>query len=1136
VPTTLKDLLRVRSALVEEVMAYLDSLAKSMAALPKYYPTHLRSDDGEKSPFDEVRQVVQVVEDRDAFARWLAEEREWLRATGQDFERVLYAPNRAWPEDTGGSELRRHDQIQRDRSKLPELIRWDENDGKHFKRAIILGDPGFGKTWLLHYEARLVARKQLEKLTDRMISLDQVILPIFARLSDLNASDGKIEDALVSLTWDRLAAALAKRNREDLPANQGRQPSEAFCNLIRKKLHSEHCVILLDAWDEVPVEVPSVGEPIKFLPNHRQRLGQRLEAFASSFPHPRLLVTSRIVGYTDLRIDAKELELLAFDAKQIESFARVWFGSDTETANEFLTKIREQHQVRGLARIPLMLALLCRVYSQRLESGCDFPSRRVELYDLVLRGLLRDWKGEKQRRNISEGELNDKLELLSAVSYPLLEEGYEQFSESVLKMKISSWLAGLKTSHRFYGIKAYRLVDELKIDGILISAGEHPETPLLFLHRTFHEYLAAQALVQQRTWLKLALAHVYDLGWHEVLTLSGGMLKDEASVRAYISELLNENRNDLLCRPLRMAIYAAAEIDSDYLANWFFEGILKITIALYCKTPRLWAFSKHLDPIGEPFFAEFPSHKFPPLKFASLVVCWGKRALPHLMPLLAHESLKVRTAAAEAIGRIGSTESVPHLLPLFMYGYEETTSILVEALGQIGARAVYHLLPLLRNENYWVRQTTVMALGRIGSDEAIPYLLPLLEYQNLSREDEPLYWCAKKALTQIGQPVVPYMLTWLKDWNSSSHREAAAEVLGQIGLVDAIPHLVPLLGERDDKVRRAGADALGDIGSAEAIPHLSSLLRDEVTSVRNAAIAAMGHTRSASIIQYLLPILKSPLLSEDDFYGDGASWAAWALGELGSAEVIPHLLPLLSHEDWRVRLAVIRALGHTKAGEIIPHLLPILKSPLQQDKELEDAAIEALEQCVSPEAVPYLLRLLEDENPTRLCKTAARALGQIGSTKAIPYLLRLLNSADWERRASAAEALGRIGSIETAPYLLPLLQDEIGWVYDAAAEALERIAPDKVVPCLLPELSTGHWTRRMKVVQVLGRIGSVEALPLLLPHIEGLYGEQVVVAVWQIGQRQRIAVPLARAPRRIRRKARFLARSIEALVQSWSNH
>ncbi len=85
----------VRSQLVKEVLAYLDALAVRAAELPADYSAHLYMDETGQTRFDAIRQRVQVVEDRAAFERWRAEERERLRAAGIDFDRLAYYPIRS---------------------------------------------------------------------------------------------------------------------------------------------------------------------------------------------------------------------------------------------------------------------------------------------------------------------------------------------------------------------------------------------------------------------------------------------------------------------------------------------------------------------------------------------------------------------------------------------------------------------------------------------------------------------------------------------------------------------------------------------------------------------------------------------------------------------------------------------------------------------------------------------------------------------------------------------------------------------------------------------------------------------------------------------------------------------------------
>jgi predicted NACHT family NTPase len=465
-----QQVLQVRSHLAEEVINYLDQLSERSAELPSYYPAHLRTSESGKTPFDEIRQVTYLIEDRTSFEQWLAEERERMRAAGQDFDRLAYNPRRSRPEvDEAERELR---------PSLP--IVWDEGIGRRLKRAVILGDPGFGKTWLLRYEARRLARHASNGLREHKLSLDELVLPILARFSDLNRAAEPIDEVLVTLI--------------------GRRRSAAFRRWVSTKLETDRSVMLLDAWDEVPVERPGMSQSSRYESGYRQRLAQQLETFAYQFPNPQILCTSRIVGYAGSPIPgAQELEILAFDTPQIESFVRVWFRNKTQIATRFLALLRENDQLRGLARIPLMSALICRVFNESKRHTRGIPSRRVGLYDRCLRGLLRDWKEEKQGYRISDVQVTSTLSRLAQGALRLHLDSREQFTEVRLAEALEFDLK-LDIEVR----RARQFIETVKADGVLITAGEHRDAPLLFLHRTFHEYLAASALAKDRRWLKTA--------------------------------------------------------------------------------------------------------------------------------------------------------------------------------------------------------------------------------------------------------------------------------------------------------------------------------------------------------------------------------------------------------------------------------------------------------------------------------------------------------------------------------------------------------------------------------------------------------------------------------------------------------
>jgi formylglycine-generating enzyme required for sulfatase activity len=516
VPANLQQLISVRSRLVEEVRAYLRERAAWAAALPYYYPARLQGDADGRTGFDDVRQLVQVRKDQ----------KDRPRGAEPPVEgRNPYDVIRSRPEHLD------RDYLSHEREPEPP-IPWDDTAGEQFHRAVILGDPGFGKTWLLRFELRRLARRALEQLEDRSVRVEDIVFPLFLRLPEICESRAPLDELLLA------------------QAGQGR--SEAFRQFVRARLQSPQGVVLLDAWDEVP----QTGE----LGDLRTPLGRRIEAFARAFPQPRILLTSRFVEFHESPVPgAQELELLAFETAQMKSVIRVWFADTPERAT-LLGLLADHRQVHGLARIPLMLTLLCRVWQEDLDdagaSAFTLTTNRCELYDRCLQGLLWKWPREdktehRPRRNEAYGRAVQ--DLLQYVAFQLVDEGRQQFDESLLSELMAGFLGRLGNSHPLHGKPADTLIAEMKEDGLLTIAIKRRDSSLMFLHRTFQEYLAACHLVQavgrtrrpRETYdhtrlpveafpsrLVAVVRDQWDV-WREVAPLAGAELAQRAEPRAW---------------------------------------------------------------------------------------------------------------------------------------------------------------------------------------------------------------------------------------------------------------------------------------------------------------------------------------------------------------------------------------------------------------------------------------------------------------------------------------------------------------------------------------------------------------------------------------------------------------------------
>src|SRR5215510_11675478 len=148
-------------------------------------------------------------------------------------------------------------------------------------RLVVLGDPGSGKTTLLRYLPLCYARDRAEDLTvvrDRLSLAESGYLPILLPLRNLGAylkANHPTDDGTEG--HGRLLAFL----HAYLQGERVTVPGDFFDTDLRAG-----SVVLFDGMDEV-------GDF-----DLRRRVARLVEAFTTAYPTCRIVVTSRIVGYT----------------------------------------------------------------------------------------------------------------------------------------------------------------------------------------------------------------------------------------------------------------------------------------------------------------------------------------------------------------------------------------------------------------------------------------------------------------------------------------------------------------------------------------------------------------------------------------------------------------------------------------------------------------------------------------------------------------------------------------------------------------------------------------------------------------------------------------------------------------------
>lgn len=271
------------------------------------------------------------------------------------------------------------------------------------------------------------------------------------------------------------------------------------------------------------------------------------------------------------------------------------------------------------------------------------------------------------------------------------------------------------------------------------------------------------------------------------------------------------------------------------------------------------------------------------------------------------------------------------------------------------------------------------------------------------------------------------------DGVSSTQRKEAIETLLQAKtMLNICGVLIEALTHPLSDVRISAAQALGTLRDVAAVPALCQALYDPETTVRVNAAEALGKFKDAATA---VPALSKALHDPEAIVRDSA---AWALGEIKDATAVPALSKALHDPEATVRDSAAEALGEIKDATAVPDLCKaLLHDP---NAIIRSLAAEALAEIKDATSVPALSDALLHDSKDHVRRSAAAALGRIRDTTAIPALSNaLLHDSNDRVRKSAAAALGWIGDAVAIPALNEALQTSDIYVRDNAIWALGQI-------------------------------------------------------------------------------------------------
>lgn len=384
---------------------------------------------------------------------------------------------------------------------------------KHHSGAIVLGDPGAGKTTFLKYLALRLARGEGAKIG--LSDFLPILLPLAAFANALQTRDIRLDDFIAEYF-----AGIGI----DLPIGP----------MLSEALKAGRALILLDGLDEVRdlnMRNTVVERVVDFFAFHR-REGNKF------------VLTSRVVGYRAVRPSAEDLAectIVDFEEDEIEEFVKHWTAAierqaqgntavaraDAETdRRELLDAINQNPGVRQLASTPLLLTILALMKRQ----GVSLPERRVQLYDQYVNTLLSTWNRARSLSGRAPGRDIDEIQTVRILA-PLalwmheISPGVGLVGREEMRRKLEELFheRGDVSPHQ---ASRQFLQDVREHAALLLERGPGEYG---FIHLTFEEYLAAVALAlkgqgDSTPIIETLSRHVGEQAWREVTLLTIGYL------------------------------------------------------------------------------------------------------------------------------------------------------------------------------------------------------------------------------------------------------------------------------------------------------------------------------------------------------------------------------------------------------------------------------------------------------------------------------------------------------------------------------------------------------------------------------------------------------------------------------------
>lgn len=636
------------------------------------------------------------------------------------------------------------------------------------------------------------------------------------------------------------------------------------------------------------------------------------------------------------------------------------------------------------------------------------PQNRGDLFRQEFARRYKTFKPEISRA-ISDDSRRFTFELLCHLAFAMImgESSYTPISKSKAENILAKYLAGEKAPNISDKSSAKEWLEDLIKWDLLEVAKDSDD--IKFHHQLFQEYYAAEYLLENRS----------------------DLLRDENSF---------------------------TQLQMDYLNYIKWTECIKFMASLESKSESVTTLIKLALNVDLRLGSELAGE---------VKIEHQECAIDELINLNTQKLIKI-----QLIGQSRSIFADRYLIDSLKNGLPNEREEAARILGLLKSKEAKEcLIKALNDSNYRVRWTSVIAVGRLGIEEAIPSLINILNTNTrfilLAVIDSlSLMQCEKANQALIRTLQSPHVDVRLK----------AAYELGKQGYQEGFQSLLQALGEQDtaQKSRYSLKELCHLTSIAEILrPKLINIFKDSgsVSLARQGALDILGYIGDDNVIKMLYAAL------EDNDHSVKYT-SIRILCRINNRLARKCLVDALTSKPL-IRDRIIDDLIRYET----PNLVPILLHQLKDGNELfyEKSAL-ALASRDIPEGISALVKIIETCFQNReydICENYIEVISRIRPDLCVPFIQELLTPETYGPHGFAVDIAGQLNKKELIPHLLMILENHDLFLSLRAAMSLTNLNNEKGAKCLLKSLDSKDPSILINITYIIDRLNSDLAIQVI---------------------------------------------------------